>query len=303
MIYTVTANPAMDYTMATPSLEIGDVNRAAEGHLSVGGKGINVSRVLTSLGIKNRALGFAAGDTGIMLEDGLRRMGVDADFVRLPQGQTRINVKLCGAQETEINAVGPRVDQASVKALTSRVMSLKQGDVLCLCGSLPPGCDRAFYADLLAAVINRNVYTVVDAAGESLLAALPQHPALIKPNRAELCALVGRDLPDKASVIAAANELQAKGAQDVLVSLGGAGAVLVCANGTVYSRAAYCGIVRGTVGAGDSMIAGFIASRVRGASPQEALDYAVAAGCATAFADGLATRDSIERLLAKGACL
>ncbi len=299
MIYTVTLNPAIDYTVYMPSLVVGGTNRAQEGVLSFGGKGVNVSRVLTALGVENRALGLVAGDTGIMLERGLQAMGLDTDFVWLPAGQTRINVKLCGERETEINGVGPTVDDISLKALTSHLLTLKQGDVLCLCGSLPPGCQTDVYANLLAAVADREGMTVVDTGGEALLATLPHHPTLIKPNYAELCELVGRPLPDEASVVAAAQELQAAGARHVLVSLGGDGAVLVTADGAVYRQRAYDGDVCSTVGAGDSMVAGFVAATVRGESPEDALQYAVAAGCATAFADGLADRRGIDMLLAK----
>ncbi len=299
MIYTVTVNPAIDYTLHLSSYVLGDTNRATDSALSFGGKGINVSRVLTSLGVANRALGFVAGDTGNMLESGLHHLGVDTDFVYLPQGQTRINVKLCGEQETEINGIGPTVDKASMKALTSRLLSLKSGDVLCLCGSLPPGCQTDFYADLLAAVADHDVMTVVDTTGDGLLATLPYHPILIKPNRAELCALAGRELPDAAAVVAAAKELQAKGACQVLVSLGGDGAILLTADGEVFYRAAYSGTVRSTVGAGDSMVAGFVAASVCGLPAEEALRVAVAAGCATAFADELADREGMEKLLAK----
>ncbi len=300
MIYTVTANPAIDYTIATSSLMLGATNRAVDSVLSFGGKGVNVSRVLTALGVDNRALGFVAGDTGKLLERGLQRLGVDTDFIHLPAGQTRINVKLCGERETEINGVGPMADEASLKALTSRLLTIKSGDVLCLCGSLPQRCKTDFYADLLAAVAARDALTVVDAAGESLLAALPYHPTLIKPNYTELCELVGRELPDEDDIADAAKELQTQGAQNVLVSLGGDGALLLTADGAVLRRRAYRGTVRGTVGAGDSMVAGFVAATVRGDTPADCLTYAVAAGCATAFADGLADRAGIENLLAKG---
>ncbi len=296
MIYTVTLNPAVDYTLLVASFTLGETNRATDSALSFGGKGVNVSHVLTALGAENRALGFIAGETGDMLERGLQSMGIDTDFIRLPSGSTRVNVKLCSEQETEINAVGPIVDNMALKALTKQISALPSGDMLCLCGSLPRGCAPDVYAQLLKAAGDRPV--VVDATGAALLATLPYHPLLIKPNRAELCALVGRELPDEESVVAAAEELQTKGARHVLVSLGGDGAILVTADGEVLRRTAFDGEVRGAVGAGDSMVAGFIAAYSRGETPAVCLDYAVAAGCATAFADGLADRAGVETLLA-----
>lgn len=300
MIYTVTLNPAVDYTMRMKEFTAGGLNRPSDTSLSFGGKGVNVSRVLTALGVKNRVLGFIAGEVGEMLESGLRRFGVDTDFVHLAEGNTRINVKITAEHETELNAVGPTVDAVAFEQLAAQVASLVDGDTLCLCGSVPPGCDTDTYASLLACVENKNVRTVVDATGDALLNALAYRPYLIKPNRDELTALVGRALPDDASVFDAARELQEKGARNVLVSLGGDGALLLTEEGSVHRRAAYRGEVRGTVGAGDSMIAGFLTALERGAQPQEALHFAVAAGSATAFSDGLATRERIEALLAKG---
>lgn len=300
MIYTVTLNPAVDYTLRVKELTAGDLNRPTDTALSFGGKGVNVSRVLTALGVKNRALGFVAGEVGEMLESGLHRLGVDTDFVHLAAGNTRINVKITAENETELNAVGPTVDAAELGRLSMQVAALADGDTLCLCGSLSPGCDTDTYARLLACVENKTVRTVVDATGDALLKALVYRPYLIKPNRDELAALAGRELPDDESVLAAARNLQEKGARNVLVSLGGDGALLLTEDGTVYRRAAYRGEVRGTVGAGDSTVAGFLAALERGADADEALCFAVAAGCATAFSDGLATREGIEALLEKG---
>lgn len=300
MIYTVTLNPAVDYTLRLKEFSVGAINRPTETKLSFGGKGINVSRVLTALGVENRALGFVAGEVGRMLESGLRRLGVDTKFVNLAAGNTRINVKITAETETELNAVGPTVDAAAFERLALQVAELADGDTLCLCGSVPQGCGTDTYARLLALVADKNVYTVVDATGTVFLAALPYCPNLIKPNRDELAALVGRDLPDEATVLAAARELQEKGARNVLVSLGVDGALLLAEDGAVYRREAYRGEVRGTVGAGDSMVAGFITALERGADVSEALRFAVAAGSATAFSDGLATRGDVEALLANG---
>lgn len=298
MIYTVTCNPAVDYMLRVKGFIAGGLNRPPDTTLSFGGKGVNVSRVLTALGVSNRALGFVAGEVGQMLERGLRRLGVDTDFVHLAAGNTRINVKITAENETELNVVGPTVDAAAFGRLTAQVATLADGDTLCLCGSLPQGCDADTYARLLACVEKKNVRTVVDATGEALLRVLPYRPYLIKPNRDELAALAGRELPDDESILAAARDLQAKGARNVLVSLGEDGALLLAEDGAVYRRAAYRGEVRGTVGAGDSTIAGFLAALEQGADVNEALRVAVAAGSATAFSDGLATREVVETLLA-----
>ncbi len=298
MIYTVTLNPAVDYTLRVNKFTAGGLNRPTDTALSFGGKGVNVSRVLTALGVPNRALGFVAGDVGEMLESGLHRLGVDTDFVHLAAGNTRINVKITAENETELNAVGPTVDAAAFGRLTAQVAALADGDTLCLCGSVPPGCDADTYARLLLCVKDQNIRTVVDTTGEALLRALPCRPYLIKPNRDELSTLAGRELPDDESVIAAARDLQKTGARNVLVSLGGDGALLLTEEGAIHRRAAYRGKVRGTVGAGDSTVAGVLAALERGADANEALRFAVAAGCATAFSDELATREEVEILLA-----
>lgn len=296
MIYTVTCNPAADYTLWVKEFTTGELHRPTDTALSFGGKGVNVSRVLTALGVSNRVLGFVAGDVGNMLEDGLRRMGLDTDFVHLASGQTRINVKIAAQTETGLNAVGPMVDAAAFEVLSAQVAALADGDTLCLCGSVPQGCGADTYARLLALVADQNVRTVVDATGDLLLGALPFRPFLIKPNLDELRQLVGYELTDADSLLTAARTLQEKGAQNVLVSLGEDGALLLTEDGNVYRRAAHRGVVRDTVGAGDSMVAGFLAALDRGEDLEGALRLAVAAGSATAFADGLATRADIDAL-------
>lgn len=299
MIYTVTLNPAVDYTLRVDEFIAGNLHRPTDTILSFGGKGVNVSRVLTTLGVPNRALGFVAGDVGEMLESGLRHLGVDTDFVHLLAGNTRINVKIAADAETELNAVGPTMDAAAFEQLAAQVAALMDGDTLCLCGSVLPGCGADTYARLLACVEGKRVRTVVDATGDALLCALAYHPYLIKPNRDEIAALVGRKLSDDEGVLAAARELQERGARNVLVSLGGDGALLLTEDGAVHRRTAYRGEVRGTVGAGDSTVAGYLAAVERGADANEALRFAMAAGSATAFSEELATRESINALLEK----
>lgn len=296
MIYTVTCNPALDLAVRLDGLTVGGLNRTAGATLVAGGKGVNVSRVLGELGERNVALGFVAGSNGVMLESALQQMGVATEFIRLPEGQTRINVKLYGENETELNAPGPAVSHQQTEGLFSALSRLKDDDLLCLCGSLPPGMGADSYARMLKAAKN-GVYTVVDTSGEALLCALREKPWLVKPNREELAALVGRELPTLPDVIEAARWLREKGARNVLVSLGGEGALL-CAEGKCVYQPAPQGEVIGTVGAGDSLVAGFAAGWQRYGDMAQALRLGVACGSATAYAEGLADSAGVEAMLA-----
>lgn len=295
MIYTVTCNPALDLAVRLDGLKIGGLNRTAEATLVAGGKGVNVSRVLGALGERNVALGFVAGSNGVMLESALLQMGISTEFIRLPEGQTRINVKLYGENETELNAPGPAVSHQQVEGLLCELSRLNKDDLLCLCGSLPPGMDADSYARMLAA---SGVRAIVDTAGEALLRALGEKPWLVKPNREELAALVGRELPTLADVIEAAQWLRSKGAQNVLVSMGKDGALLCAGEKRMYQPAPE-GEVIGTVGAGDSLVAGFAAGWQRYGDMAQALRLGVACGSATACAEGLADAAGIETMLAK----
>lgn len=294
MIYTVTCNPALDLAVRLDGLQLGGLNRTAAATLVAGGKGVNVSRVLGALGERNVALGFVAGSNGMMLEGSLQQMGLATEFIRLPEGKTRINVKLYGEQETELNAPGPVVSHQQAEGLLAELSRLKDDDLLCLCGSLPPGMEADSYARMLKAA---GVRAVVDTSGEALLCALSEKPWLVKPNRDELAALVGRELPTLADVIEAAEWLRDKGAENVLVSLGGEGALL-CAEGTRVYQPAPQGEVVGTVGAGDSLVAGFAAGWQRTGDPVQALRLGVACGSATACCEGLADSEGIEAMLA-----
>lgn len=296
MIYTVTLNPALDYTLFLNRLCPGELNRCTAQRWTPGGKGINVSRVLTAMGVSNRAWGFAAGETGGLLESLLRQQGVDAAFIHLPSGSTRVNVKLEAAEETELNAPGCAVDEDSFARLCEQLRHLRAGDVLCLCGSVPPGLPPDVYRQLLESLQNKGVRTIVDTAGDALSQALPGHPWMIKPNRQELEALAGRPLPDIPAVTEAAAQLQRQGAENVLVSLGKDGGVLVTADGEWYHCPAPTGTVRGTVGAGDSMVAGMAAAVAKGLDVPRALELAVAVGSATAFSPELAGREQLEPL-------
>lgn len=295
MIYTVTFNPALDYAMHIDALCEGETNRSSAEYMQFGGKGINVSVVLSRLGVPTTALGFIAGFTGDALEQAVQAEGVTTDFIRLRDGMTRINVKLKGEKETEINAGGPTIDQVSLDALYDKLDTLQSGDTLVLAGSVPKSVPADVYAQIMRRLQNRGVRFVVDATGDALKAVLPLEPFLIKPNLRELEELSGRLLPDTAAAVDAAKELQTAGAQNVLVSLGKDGAFLLDANGATQTVAAHTGTPVNTVGAGDSMVAGFLAGADKGYA--YALTLGNAAGGATAFSEGLAQNDEIFALV------
>lgn len=300
MIFTVTCNPALDCTVRLGDLRQGSINFTDGCVLSPGGKGINVSRVLAALGEETKAYAFAAGSNGKLLEEALMQADVLPYFLYLPQGQTRINVKLYGTQETQLNAPGPAVSAADVERLLADLEVLcwpKEKHILCLCGSLPPGMGADSYARMLAAT-KECARAIVDTSGEALLRALAERPWLVKPNREELEALAGRALPTLPEVITAAEALMDKGAQNVLVSLGGEGALLCAEDGGRLYQPAPTGTVIGTVGAGDSTVAGFAAGWQRYGDMAQALRLGVACGSATAFSEGLADGAAIEAALA-----
>ena len=295
MIYTVTLNPALDYYVYLSDLAVGKTNRTIREELFFGGKGINVSAVLSALGEPTVALGFAAGATGAALCAALTEQGIAHEFVTLPKGQTRINVKIKAGEESEINAAGPDVPSESLDALLDKLDALKKGDTLVLAGSVPRTVPRDIYEQMILRVLDREVRVVVDAERELLLRALPYHPFLIKPNLAELCEIVGATLTTDGEIIAAARHLQEMGAQNVLVSLGGEGALLLDAHGKVHRAPAVGGKPVNTVGAGDSMVAGFLCGVPKGYA--HALRLGLAAGGATATSSGLATAERIGELL------
>ncbi len=292
MIYTLTCNPAWDYAVYTEDMTLGETNRSCRETLRFGGKGINVSAVLTALGVENTALGFVAGFMGEALEAAVRAAGIRTDFIHLPTGQTRINVKLKDAQETEINAQGPAIPADCVERLFSQLDVLGEDDVLVLAGSVPRSLPTDFYQQIMARLCPRGVRFAVDATGELLLDTLRYRPLVIKPNRRELEELVGASLTDDEAIRAAATDLQARGAQYVLVSLGGDGAMLFDTEGQLHRVAAHAITVVDTVGAGDSMLAGFLAGLPQGAA--YALALGNAAGAATAASDTLATAVQIQ---------
>ena len=297
MIYTVTVNPSIDYVMHIHSLQSGRTNRSDDEHYSVGGKGINVSVILSRLGVRNQALGFAAGFVGQEIVRQMSEMGLDTDFILMHEGCSRINVKLKSDAETEINAAGPAIDKRYVEMLVSKLHKLSRGDTLVLAGSIPPSMPEDLYCRLLRPIAGRGIRLAVDATGKTLTDVLPFHPFVIKPNRAELEEIAGRRLDDEASLAKAAHELQRQGAGHVLISLGAEGALLVSEDGTLYRAAAFKGSVQNSVGAGDSMLAGFLAGMAQSGDLEQALRLGSAAGSATAFSSELARAEDITALL------
>ena len=299
MIYTLTLNPALDYVMRLPSVKEGATNRAVSTNLQFGGKGINVSLVLSELGVENTALGFAAGFTGAALTAYLTERGIRADFIPLPEGLTRINVKLKtpeGAHpETEINAAGPNIPADCMDALYPKLDSLTEGDTLVLAGSIPASLPKDTYRAIMERFSGRGIRFAVDAEGALLTETLPFRPFLIKPNRAELEGIMGRELPTDNDLKEAAAELQQRGAVNVLISLGGDGALLLDEYGEYHRAAALPIVPVNTVGAGDSAVAGFLAGVGRGYG--YALKLAMACGGATAAGEGIATRNTILNLM------
>lgn len=294
MIVTVTCNPALDYVAEVPGLTLGVTNRAKETVLRPGGKGLNVSRMLRTFGAETLALGLSAGETGAMLERMVAGEEIPAEWIPLASGSTRINIKLTGGEETEINAPGAPVSEAALAALAARLERLRAGDILCLCGSPAPSMGEEGYARLLAAA-KPGVRCVVDSHGETVRRTLPLHPFLIKPNRAELEELTGQSAATPAAAVTAADTLRQQGAENVLCSLGGDGACLVTVTGAWYQPAPV-GELRCSVGAGDGMIAGFLAAVLAGEALPEALQAAVAAGSAVAFAGGPVTAAQVSAM-------
>ena len=298
MIYTVTFNPAIDYVVRLDKpLEVGAVNRANGEDCVLGGKGINVSGVLAQLDYSSVALGFVAGETGAWLERGLAAQGLKTDFIHLEQGMTRINVKIKAGQETELNGAGPDIPEGAMQQLEAQLDALGEDDILILAGSIPKSLSQNTYERLLARLDGKGVRCVVDATRDLLVNVLPYHPFLIKPNNHELGEIVGRELTSDEEIIAAARSLQEKGARNVLVSMAGDGALLVDEQGQTHRIGCPKGKVVNSVGAGDSMVAGFVAGWMQTKSYAFALRLGTACGSATAFSLGLATRKKIDELM------
>lgn len=297
MIYTMTFNPSLDYVIQMKSLKPGEINRTEEEHLYPGGKGVNVSVVLSNLGVGSRVIGFKAGFTGENLERMLEEFGCDTDLIPLQEGFTRINVKINAGEETEINGQGPPIGEKALHALYGKLDLMKEGDILVLAGSIPGSLPPDIYETILERLQGRGIHFVVDATKELLLNVLKYRPFLIKPNNHELGELFGKKLSTEEEIIASAKKLKEMGAKNVLVSMAGDGAVLVTDTGEVYKSLPPEGKVVNSVGAGDSMVAGFLTGWLKTGDYKEALRLGIAAGSASAFCSWLASREDIETLL------
>ena len=300
MIYTVTFNPSIDYIVSVDHFTAGAVNRTSREMILPGGKGINVSLVLKNLGCDSTALGFVAGFTGEEIVRLLEARGVTTDFISVKEGISRINVKLRAGQETEINGQGPQITPENIRILYEKLDMLTDQDTLVLAGSIPAAMPKTIYMDIMEHLKERKIRIVVDATGDLLMNVIPYHPFLIKPNHHELGELFHKELHDKDEVIYYAKLLQEKGARNVLVSMAGEGAVLVTEDRQEFQTQAPKGIVVNSVGAGDSMVAGFLYGYGLTGSFTDAFRYGVCTGSASAFSEELATKEAVEALIRTG---
>lgn len=293
MIYTVTFNPSLDYIVSVDDFKLGLTNRTSSELILPGGKGTNVSTVLKNLGFESTALGFVAGFTGNEIVKRLNDMGIKSDFISIENGISRINLKLKSIDGTEINGAGPDLSEEKVNKLMDKLNQLKEGDVLVLAGSIPSSMSDNIYRDIMADLKDRGVMIVVDATKDLLLNVLEYHPFLIKPNNHELGEIFDVKLTTREEVIPYGRKLQEKGARNVLVSMAGEGAVLIAEDGQVFDAPAPKGKLINGVGAGDSMVAGFVAGWIEKQDYEYAFHMGVASGSASAFSENLATKEEI----------
>ncbi|MBQ3053506.1 MAG: 1-phosphofructokinase [Clostridia bacterium] len=296
MIYTVTLNPSLDYVMNIENLNLGLVNRSAKEVKDCGGKGLNISRMLTNLGVENIALGFVGGDIGTEILEIAKKCGVITDFVTLSKGVSRINVKLRHGQDTEINAVGPEITATDMEKFIGKIIKLKEGDTLILAGNLQPSVSEDFYSIIGSIAKNNGVRVVVDATGNQLVLALKSRPFMIKPNIFELEEIFNVKINTRDEIIKYAKKLKNMGADNVIVSLGKAGAMLIAMDENIYEVKAPEIETVYTVGSGDSLDAGFIYGYDLTKSFEKALKWGVACGCATASSEGIGTGEKAENI-------
>ena len=298
MIYTVTFNPAIDYVVHFDDLKVGEINRNVSEEFQFGGKGINVSNVLRTLGFDTVALGFVAGFIGEGFEKGLAEMGLKTDLIHVKEGMTRINVKVKAAEETEINGIGPVITEEDMEELNRKLDAIGPDDVLVLSGSIPACLSGDTYEKIMARLDGRGIRIAVDATKDLLVNVLKYHPFLIKPNNHELGEIFGKVLKTDEEIAECARKMQEMGGRNILVSMAGDGALLLDENGQTHRIGCPKGKVVNSVGAGDSMVAGFLAGWLASGDYGYALKLGTAAGSATAFSIGLAEKPLVDELLA-----
>lgn len=297
MIYTVTFNPSLDYIVSVDDFTLGRVNRTRKEIIYPGGKGINVSMVLQNLGFQSCALGFMAGFTGREIARLLEVNGVESDFIHVDEGLSRINVKLRSNEESEINGQGPGIQKEDIESLYKKLDHIQDGDILVLAGSIPEVMPDDIYMDIMKYLQFKDVRIVVDATRDLLVNVLPYRPFLIKPNNHELGEIFGVELKSNEEIITYARKLQEKGARNVLISMAGDGAILLAENGQIFQSLPPKGKVLNSVGAGDSMVAGFLAGYLEKGDYEYAFYMGVCTGSASAFSESLATREEVENLI------
>lgn len=297
MIYTITFNPALDYVVKVNDFKVGSVNRTSYEEVYAGGKGINVSIVLNNLGIESKALGYIAGFTGNEIERRVKEFGCETDFIKLSEGMSRINVKLKSQDESEINGQGPSITEEALNELYAKLDALKEGDILVLAGSIPSTMPANIYESIMEKLQDKKVKFIVDATKNLLLNVLKYKPFLIKPNHHELAELFNVEIKNEDQIIYYANKLREMGAENVLISMAGDGAIFITSEEKVIKSGVPRGKVKNSVGAGDSMVAGFIAGYSKSLNLEEGFKMGVATGSASAFSEGLATQNKVEELL------
>lgn len=296
MIYTVTFNPSLDYIVSVDDFKLGKTNRTSSELMLAGGKGINVSIVLKNLGVESTALGFIAGFTGDEIAERLKKQGINAGFIKIDEGMSRINLKVKNIDGTEINGQGPVISSQKQEELMRILDKLHDGDVLVLAGSIPSSMPSDIYSKILEHMKGKDIITIVDATKDLLLNVLEYKPFLVKPNNYELGEIFGVELVTREDVVPYAKKLQKMGARNVLISLAGEGAVLIAEDGNVYNSPAPEGKLVNGVGAGDSMVAGFLEGYMRTRKYEYAFYRGLAAGSASAFSEYLATKEEVERV-------
>lgn len=297
MIYTITFNPALDYIVRVQDFKLGQVNRTSYEEVYAGGKGINVSIVLKNLDVENVALGYIAGFTGEEIENKIKAFGCTTDFIKLNNGMSRINVKLKSNEESEINGQGPSISDQDLEELYRKLELLREGDILVLAGSIPATLPKNIYEIIMERLSGKGIRFIVDATGELLLNVLKYKPFLIKPNHHELAELFNATIENEDDIVIYAKKLREMGAQNVLISRAGDGAIFVTEKDEIIKSDVPKGTLINSVGAGDSMVGGFIAGYLKNKSLEEAFKMGVATGSASAFSEGLATKEKVYELL------